>query len=287
MTYQNAFTQSIKPSSLSQLKEQKDFLDFMAYFETDCKHFIESRSESKDLECRFGAITERLTKKGLLQGFLQRTAMHSRLSLLRLTPLDQHLRYYWDNYTNGEQQIRKECEIKTGRQFQFPLSQEEIEQLAEKENVIVQEAMQKSLSNYVNLIVGLSGLINSVFFAFESQCKILCSITCYSFAIKYAREAIIQHAEVWSALRKLGKVNPVSGVECDICLMQQDCRFVVSFEALANIYCYAIKVRMLADYESFFFDNIIGQKLKVYFDNLKLVIQNQKSVADKCMGVRA
>lgn len=208
--------------------------------------------------------------------------MHNRLSLLRLEPLDQHLKRLYDSYADGEKRIRDECETEVNRSLQFPFSKEDIDQLSEKEQEIVQEAMKKSFSNYVSLIVGLSGLINSVFFAFESQCKILCAFTCYSFAIKYAREIIIQHADIWSALKKLGKATSEATVDCEICLMHQDCKFSVSFAALANIYCYAIKVRMLADYESYFFDNVVWQNLKAYFDNLKQVILNQQAIRAKC-----
>ncbi len=287
MALQNIFTQSIKPSTLSQLRDSHSFVSFITYFEKDCKVFIESTTDLEDISCRFGDLSKHLTEKKLLDTFLQRTAMNSRFCSLRLTPLDKHLTGLWSSFTTGEQQIRQECEIQTGKNLDFPLSKEAFEQLSETEKVQVREAMEKSLSNYVNLIVGLSGLINQIFFVFESQCKMICSLACYHFAISYARDSIIQHAEIWSALKKLSKSAKDPGTECEICLMQQDCKFSVDFMALANIYCYAIKVRMLADYDSYFYDNVVWQKLKVYFDNLRLVIQSQKTITKKCVGVGA
>ena len=66
--------------------------------------------------------------------------------------------------------------------------------------------------------------------------------------------------------------------------MQNDCEFLMDFEALANIYCYAIKIRMIADYEDILFkEEQVWFIIKDYFEILKFVINEQENIRKKCM----
>jgi hypothetical protein len=279
MAPSNAFTQSIKPSSLTELKNVEVFKDFMANFEGDCKLFIASTSDLKEIDCMFKNISKYLQDRNLLDSLIERINVHSRFSELRLAPVEAHLDYFYKSWVLSEKQIGAEYEALTAKKYQDILK-ENLSTLSEKERSIVREILNKSTQNYISLVVGVSGLINQIFFVLESQCKIICSLTCFPFAISYSKDNLIQHAEVWLTLKKIGKLGS-DHEDCAICRMQEKCSYSIDFAALANVYCYAIKVRMLADYDRFFYDNSVWQHLKAYFDNLKSVIVCQQTISKK------
>lgn len=282
MASQNVYVQSIKPESLKALRDVKHFAEFMGFFENDCKVFINTCLQIKELENRLTEIFANLQSKNLERNFIDRTATHSILTSIKLTPLDKHLKLLWDEYNANEESIREDFKNRVGKGLTLPLPDGILDGLTTQEKAIVQQCMNDSFANYVNFIVGIGGLINSLFFGFESQCKVLCAFACYSFSISYSRDYIIQHREILATLRKLGNSAERAG-ECEICVMQSNCTFALSFDALANIYCYAIKVRMLADYGTLFYTNKLWENLKIYFDNMRKIVTNQVSITEKCL----
>ena len=85
-----------------------------------------------------------------------------------------------------------------------------------------------------------------LFFGLEFACRNVCAISCKSFAHKVNKEQVIQHMEVWKTLKKLGGER--NRIECAICANERSCHFKFAFMALANMYAYSSKIRMLSDY---------------------------------------
>jgi len=82
----------------------------------------------------------------------------------------------------------------------------------------------------------------------------------------------------------LGQITSHNNRDCQRCQMKNNCTLQINFEALSNIYCYAIKIRMLADYEEIFFkDQKILDYINDYFDILENVIKVQENIKIKCM----
>jgi hypothetical protein len=224
-----------------------------------------------------------LEMRHILDKYLLRTKQHSMLTNYRLNSIYEYLDMLWNDYLRKNREIHKSCLDNLGKSVSLPPTQEEIDSLTSDEKLIVEEALRKLELNYIGFIVAISGLINSAFFALESECKIFCSLGCIAFSIRYAQDEIIQHKDVWLTLKRLGKVIQTRSVNCEICKLQENCFFSINFEALANVYCYAIKVRMLSDYEEFFYKIQTWEKIKVYFDKLKDVITKQIMIKHKCL----
>jgi len=92
----------------------------------------------------------------------------------------------------------------------------------------------------------VSTLACQLFFGLEFACRSLCAVSCKSFAHKVNKGQVVQHLEVWKTLKKLG--GEKSKIECDICANKRNCSFGFDFTALANLYAYSSKIRMLSDY---------------------------------------
>jgi len=283
MALQNPYTRSIHPKSIADIRTPLKFKEFMDYFERDCNNFVASCSHYHDLVVRFSEIRRELNKKKILNKYLLRVDRHSRLTNYRVGPIQEHLNLLWNYYVNRNTEIYKSCQDDIGRNISLPPTQEELGSFTADEVLTVKEAVQELELNYINFIVGITGLIDSTFFAFESECKTFCSLACFGFSIFYALDEIIQHKDIWLTLKRLGNAVQTLSTDCEICLMKENCRFSINFEALANVYCYAIKVRMLADYEDFFYTTQIWEGIKVYFDKLKHIMHNQALIKDKCL----
>lgn len=278
MSLQNPYTKSIKPKSIVELRDLSKFNDFIDYFKRDCNNFIMSCSNYDDLVLRFSKIKNELNLKNMLNEFLIRIQFHSRLVNYKLNPVQEYLNLLWNNYNLKINEIYELCQDNIRINISLPPTQEAIDLLEMEEKEIVQQALQELEITYINFIVIIGGLINLVFFVFETECKILCSLGCFAFSIIYARNDIIQHNDVWKTLKKLSQNDPRESINCEICQMRRECDFSIDFEALANIYCYAIKIRMLADYDELFYKNQMWELIKEYLDNIEYVIINQENI---------
>ncbi|KKN28887.1 hypothetical protein LCGC14_0849750 [marine sediment metagenome] len=285
MSLQNPYSESLKPKDIIKLRDNKKLYEFMNYFRDDYEVFIDSCSNVDDLITRFSEIRNKLSSKDLLNDFIDRINFHSRLANYKSIPIQDYLRSLWNNYINEVEEIHQFCQDNIRINITFPISEEELESLNEQEKDIIVQAFNKLGLAYINFITLVIGLINVIFSAFELECKIICSLGCFAFSINYAKNNIIQHKEVWNIMRRLSRISSSKSINCEICQMQNNCNFLINFKALANIYCYAIKIRMLADYDEVLFkEEQTWYLIKDYFEILKDVIIKQENIKTKCMG---
>ena len=280
---QNPYTNSISPGSISNLRDVPSFVEFMGYFERDCKEFIRSCKQLDDFIAHFSKIGRELRSKDMLDGLLTRVNFHSTLTDYKVEPIEDYIKLLWQDYLrrNGEIYYRVQTEL--SRPISLPPSEEEFESLTSDEQRLVTQAYEELQINRIRFIAGVGGFITQIFFAVESTCKILCSLGCFPFSILYAQHEIISHGNVWRCLKRLGKIIQ-RNISCQICMVTSTCHFSINFEALANVYCYAIKFRMLSDYEDFFYNyEESWERIKVYFDKLKEVIRSQRKIEEKCL----
>lgn len=257
----------------------------MGYFDRDCKKFISSCKQLDDFVAHFSKIGRELFSVDLLNDLLTRVDFHSTLTGHKVEPVEHFVKLVWEDYLRRNGEIYYAIKIKLGKTVSLPPSREEFESLTDGEQRLVTQACQELQNNFIHFIAGIGGFINQAFFAFESACKILCSLGCFSFSILYAKHEIISHRDVWRYLKWLGKIIQ-GNVRCQICKVSDTCKFSINFEALANVYCYAIKLRMLSDYEDFFYNyEESWEKIKVYFDKIKEVINSQKNIKEKCLEI--
>lgn len=286
MALQNAYTKSIRPKSISNLRSVDGFVEFMDYFERDCKEFISSCGQLDDFLNHFMRIGKELISKGLLKSLRTRIDFHSTLTKYKISPLEDYLNQFWGNYLQENDEVFRKVTNELGRAVSLPPSEEELSSLSDEEQALVTQACQELQMNYIRFIVIIGAFVNQLFFAFEAECKILCSLGCFPFSLLYAKNEIFSHNDIWKALKRLGKISQ-RGVTCQICRIGDSCDFSINFEALANIYCYAIKVRMLSDYEDLFYNyRESWEKMKVYFDMVKEVVASQMEITNKCLEVR-
>lgn len=193
----------------------------------------------------------------------------------------------WKNYQFKINGLYQFCQDNVRINVSFPISQDDIDSLEGEEKDILIQANKDHYSLYLNFIVMIVGLINIIFSALEAECKIVCSLSCFTFSLSYAQNDIIQHHQVWKTLRRLGQITSHNNKDCQSCQMQNNCTFQINFEALSNIYCYAIKIRMLADYEEIFFkDQKMLSYINDYFNILENVINEQENIKIRCMEAK-
>jgi tetratricopeptide (TPR) repeat protein len=133
--------------------------------------------------------------------------------------------------------------------------------------------------------VHLSILLSQMFFSLEFSCRLLCSLACYRFSLKVLRSEVIQHKEVWKQVKRLGQNK---GDDCEACAVRDSCRFEINFQALANAYAYAMKVRQIADYTTrlaslnIFKSGLFNPPL-TYFSYLTKVVESNFLLAKRCL----
>ncbi len=281
---QNPYTESIKPKVIEELRDPTKLNELMNYFKGDYEIFIDSCSNVDDLVSRFSEIRSKLSSKDLLNDFLDRINLHSRLASYKSNSIQEYLTNLWNKYVTEMDEIHQFCQYNIAINISFPLSEAEFDSLEDKEKEIVRQAYERFDIAYINFIAIVIGLINVIFSAFETECKMVCSLGCFAFSISYAQNSIFQHDRVWKTLRRLSSIGSRESINCEICQMQNDCNFLMNFKALANIYCYAIQIRMLADYEEVLFkERQMWDLIKDYFEILKYVIIKQENIKNRCM----
>lgn len=284
MTLQNKFTESIKPKSIKNLDNYTIISEFMECFKRDCQIFHSSCSNIDEISERFLDIKNYLIFTNLLNNFINRNKFHSKLTKYKITPVQFYLDQFWNDYLGEVDKIYEDCQNKLSINITFPIQQEDIDSLDDIEKEIAQKASEDFYSIYIRFTVMVIGLVNIIFSALEASCKILCSLCCFSFSSSYAQNDIIQHSEIWKTLRRLSQIGSRESNDCKNCQISNNCSLNTNFEALANIYCYAIKVRMLADYDDIFFkEPQILYDIKEYFDILENVIINQMNIQKQCI----
>lgn len=284
---QNTFTKSIRPSSISCLRESSIFHEFMKYFNKDCGVFVATHDKVNAFFKHYKIIEQELQNRKLLSSFLGRIRFHSKLRDYKISAVEENLSWLYDRYNERIKEIYDGLSKSIGRRITIPIAKSEFESLAEEEKGLILEAEGRFQLSYIQFVGLISGLINLMFFAFESSCKVSCSFGCWSFAVSFAKNKIIQHNTIWRALRRLGNIEEKTETRCAGCLMDKSCDFEIDFEALANIYCYAIKIRMLTDYEVFFYENPeVWDQIEEYFKKLRKVIDSQKAIETKCLEVK-
>ncbi len=281
---QNAFTNSIGPGSLSKLRKKGAFSNFMESFQKDYEIFVATHDKLDSFFEHYKLIQKQLMDRELIDNFIERIGFHSKLRDYKISALDEYLPKLYFEYTNRLEEIAEDLTRDVGRAVSFPIDEQQFEALTDRQQELVLEAEERIQLSYSQFVGVISGLINIIFFAFESSCKISCSIGCWEFAVLFSKNSIIQHNSIWKTLRKLGKVVEEKTTQCGRCLMDGGCDFEIDFEALANSYCYAIKMRMLMDYEIFFYENSeIWNKVEEYFKKLREIIDCQKVIQSKCL----
>jgi len=285
-TLQNTFTNTIRPASISHLRESAVFHEFMKYFDKDCDVFVATHGEVATFVKHYKIIQRELQNRKFLSSFLGRIIFHSKLRDYKISAVENYLSELYDGYKERLKAICDALMGRIGRKISFPIERKDLEALTEEEKNLVLEAEREIQLSHIQFVGLISGLINLMFFAFESSCKISCSFGCWDFAVSFANNKIIQHNAIWRTLRRLGKIEERTFTRCAVCLMDKNCNSEIDFEALANIYCYAIKIRMLTDYENFFYKNPeFWNQIDKYFKKLKGVIDGQKAIETKCVEV--
>jgi len=261
----------------------------MKYFSKDCGVFVATHDKVNAFIKHYKVIQQELQSRNLLSSFLRRISFHSKLRDYKISAVEEYLSALYDGYDNRIRTIYDDLVRDLGRRITFPFEESELERLAGEEKRLILEAEERLQLSYIQFVGLISGLINLMFFAFESSCKVSCSFGCWNFAVLFARDEIIQHGIIWRTLRRLGKImeKTKTKTRCVACLMDKSCVFEIDFEALANVYCYAIKIRMLTDYEDFFYENReVWYQIEEYFKKLTKVIDSQKAIETKCLEVK-
>ncbi len=281
---QNMFTDSIGPGSLSKLRKEGAFPRFMKCFHKDFEIFVETHNKLGSFLEHDKKIQKHLMDRALFDTFMERIGFHSKLRDYKIPVIYEYIPKLFAEYNIMLGEILADLKKDIGRTVSLPIDLEQFGALTDPQKKSILEAQESILSSY-NLFIGVvSGLMNTIFFAFESSCKISCSLGCLEFANSFSKKNIIQHASIWKTLRKLGKVVKPQTTRCDICLMGKTCDFEIDFEALANSYCYAIQMRMLMDYEVFFYENrTIWNQVEEYFKKLGKLIDYQIVIQTKCL----
>jgi len=257
----------------------------MGYFDRDCNEFICSCRQLDDFVAHFSKIGKELFSRGLLNDLLTRVGFHSTLTDYKVSPIDDYVNLLWQDYLRRNGEIYYTIQKKLSKPVSLPPSKEDFESLTSDERRLVAQACQELQINRFRFIAGIGGFIDQAFFAFESVCRILCSLGCFPFSILYAKREIIRHGDIWKCLKRLGKIIQ-SNIRCEICMVTNTCHFSLDFEALANVYCYAIQFRMLSDYEDFFYNyEESWEKIKVFFAGIKKVISSERKIKEKCLEI--
>jgi len=285
MSLQNPYTQTISPKSISEPWSDSRFLEFMTYFQRDCDLYIDSCSQLSDLLVHFYQIKSELLRRAFWDGYLERVEFHSRITDFKVNSVDTYLEMIWREYLRRNDEIYDLVQKELGKTISLPPTKEEFESLTAGEKIIVEKAQREMEINYIRFIAGIGAFVDIMFFAFESACKVSCSLGCYAYSIQYARSEIMSHGDIWRTLKILGKVDGGQDNKCLICSMEKTCHFAINFEALANVYCYAIKIRMLSDYSEFFYAyKNTWEMLKLYFQKLKDLINVERKIKMQCLG---
>ncbi len=281
---QNAFSNSIGPGTLSKLLKNGAFSNFMEYFQKDCEIFVATHDKLDSFLEHYKIIQKQLMDRNLLDNFSARIGFHSKIRDYKISAIDEYRPRLYYEYNSSLKEILKDLTRDIGRTVSFPIDKQQFEALTDRQKESVLEAEERMQLSYIQFVGLISGLINTIFFAFESSCKVSCSLGCWDFAMVFSKNILIQHKLIWKTLRKLGKVVEEKITRCGGCLMDEDCDFEIDFEALANSYCYAIQMRMLMDYEIFFYENPkIWNQVDEYFKELREIIDCQKVIQSKCL----
>lgn len=110
-------------------------------------------------------------------------------------------------------------------------------------------------------------IIGRLFFSIEHSCRVACSLADPEFARKTASGEVIDHREVFRSLGKLGRSLSRSG-----------------FSELAKLYAYTIKMRMLADYDEYYYDNevVLTSAISKLLPMAKFIYARQKGLMLEC-----
>ncbi|MBA7505813.1 hypothetical protein ES706_04490 [subsurface metagenome] len=285
MSLQNPYTQSIHPGSISKIQNDSNFLEFMGYFQRDSDLYIKSCSKFSDLLVQFYQIRNELFKRALQDAYLKRIEFHSRMMDYKVDSIGQYIEGLWQKYVQRTEEIYDLALEELGKTISLPPTPEELEKLTEEEKTIVGKAQREIEIIYIHFIVGVVAFVDLMFFAFESACKVFCSFGCYAHSIKYARGEIFSHSDVWKTLKRLGRVEEKQNINCLICSIEKTCHFTINFEALANVYCYAIQIRMLSDYDEFFYTyKRTWENIQPYFQKLNDIINTIRKVKISWLG---
>jgi len=180
-------------------------------------------------------------------------------------------------------QVLKTIFQSLGNKVSLPLDQVVYDSLSTAQKQVVDEAKDEfdklNAQYFASLLMGIS----LSFFAFESACRVCCSLTCETYAHKVGNCQVMHHYDVWKTLKRLGGLER-SSQDCIKCNILSTCQFTTDFEALSKIYSYAIKVRMLANYRDFFYitQTLWAYMMQIYIPYLTETIKSQKRLINRC-----
>ena len=281
------FSQSIKPKSLLLFEEDLTiFQHMMQCFEIDSKKFQNSRSLQ---DTRFTNRFMSVTRPRLQQG--ESFAKYRRKVLRHLKLCDKHvdtLQYgslaLMQSLMHQMKDIFQQASHDLGYDTTLPLTPQRYASLSLKEQRIVDTAQAKLESLNAKFLASLLASIGLSFFAFESACRVCCSLVCQAFAGKVAECQVAHHRDVWKTLKRLAGLER-SSLDCSNCSSAPACQFHTDFAALARIYSYVIKVRMLADYREFFYiaSTLWQYMAHTYIPHIIGIIKSQKALTSDCL----
>lgn len=272
------YCHSIDPTTLP--KSNQEIKELLTCLNEDAKLYVDSISKNQiDFIRRFQkSILPKLKAKGLLKDYIDQMDRHIRIEVFKtisvvsnLEPLLEKIandfKWWVEKYSKGKRSKRGETENSIAY---------EVEPLVDALKLC-----------YVDL-VHLSMILSQMFFALEFSCRNICALGCYRFALKVARSQVIQHAELWRTLRRLGEKT---SVDCEACTALSTCDFKINFPALSRVYAYATKIRQVADYTprfsslNIFKSNILSQipRSRSYFQSLVEITEANFGLIKSCL----
>jgi tetratricopeptide (TPR) repeat protein len=210
-------------------KSNKEIRELLDCLKTDVDSYIASLEKGKDDFTRHSreSVLPLLKKKGLLCSFESQLTKYVRV-------LDAKTISTFHNFESSIRKLWSDLEQISSIQKYTP------KKGARVEHFLI-ESFKFVYVDFSNLLM----IASQMFLALEFYCRILCALGCVKFALKVARDEIVQHRDLWEQLKRFSNKSCPS---CETCLVFDTCESKIDFGALARIYVYSMKVRQIADY---------------------------------------
>jgi len=221
------FSDSISPKTMP--KSNKEIRELLECLKEDIESYVSSLEKGEDdfVNHFRNSILPILEKKSLFKPFEIQMTKHIRV-------LDAKTVSIFHNFQVSMKKMLDDLK-RSNRILKYQGTNS-----SRTKHVLV-EAFKLAYVDFTNLLM----IASQIFFALEFYCKILCALGCVRFALKIAREELIQHNVCWKQLKSL---SDKSSHYCETCLVSDTCKSNIDFAALSRIYCYCMKIRQIADY---------------------------------------
>ena len=260
------FSDSISPLTIP--KSNKEIRELLDCLEGDIELYNSSLEAGTDdfINHFRESVFTILQKRGRLQSFKNQMVKYVRVLEAKTVSIFHNFNSSFKKMGNDMRQIR--------------YTRYDSEDVEAKKHFLI-DSMKLVYVDFSNLLM----IVSQMFFALEFYCKILCALGCVRFALKVAKNEVIQH----NACRKqIKRLSDKDSTYCETCIVSDTCESKIDFEALSRIYSYSMKIRQIADYTPKFISFDIKKSGLIepplaYFGQLQSLLR-ENSLFYKCLA---